>query len=163
MLYFNLISLALIAGGALVLAAQAGQIAASARIYPLVLIALVVVLSLVVAAKEIAGRAATAPLDPQLERVLRAPPALRMRLAAFVVVWLIYPWALPGAGFIVATTCALSASLWLLRIRRPLLGIVVGLVFSVAFSVVFTTVLFIPTPAGPLDELLTRLIYALRH
>jgi hypothetical protein len=29
--------------------------------------------------------------------------------------------------------------------------------------VLFTTVLFIPTPAGPLDELLARLIYALRH
>jgi len=162
-LYFNLISLLLIVCGAAVLGLQTSHIAETARVYPSILIGLVIVFSLLIAVKEVAGRAATAPLDSQLAKLLRAPSPLRLRLLAFCAAWLIYPWGLSNAGFIVATTCAISLSLWLLKIRRPLIGVLAALLFSVAFSILFATVLFIPTPLGPLDEMLSRLLFAIHH
>lgn len=163
MLYFNLISLLLIVCGAVVLGLQTSNIAETARVYPSILIGLVIVFSLLIAVKEIADRAATAPLDSQLAKIVRAPLRLRLRLLAFCATWLIYPWALTSAGFIVATTCVISLSLWLVKIKRPLIGVLVALLFSLAFSILFTTVLFIPTPSGPLDELLSRLLFAIHH
>lgn len=163
MLYFNLISLLLFVCGAAVLGLQLPGIAATARVYPLVLIVLVVASSLIVAAKEIAGRAAIEPLDSRIAKILSAPLPVRVRLAGFIATWLIYAWALSGAGFIVATTCAIFVSLWLLRIRHWLVGLVAAATFSLAFSILFATVLFIPTPSGPLDQLLTQAIYAIRH
>lgn len=163
MFYFNLISLFVIVCGAAVLGLQTPEIAASARVYPLVLMVLVVVCSLVIAAKEIAGRSATAPLDPTLAKILSASPPFRMRVFAFVAIWLIYSWALTLAGFIVATTCAISLSLWLLGTRKILVGVVTAALFSMALSILLATVLYIPTPSGPLDQLLIRAIYAIQH
>jgi len=163
MLYFNLISLLLIVCGAAVLGAQTPDIAASARVYPIVLIVLVVVCSLAVAAKEFVGRATTAPLDSELGKILRAPAAFRYRFLGFAAIWLIYPWAFSRIGFIVATTGAISVSLWLLQVKRPLVGVLAAFLFAVVFSLLFATVLYIPMPAGPLDELLTRLLYAIQH
>jgi len=162
-LYFNLLSLLLFVCGAAVLGLQLPGIEASARVYPLVLIVLVVAFSLVVAAKEIAGRAATEPLDSRIAKLLSAESVVRARFAGFVATWLIYAWALTSVGFIVATTCAIFASLWLLRIRRVLVGILAAATFSLAFSILFATVLFIPTPSGPLDQLLIQTIYAIQH
>lgn len=162
-LYFNLISFFLIICGAAVLGLQTPDIAPSARVYPLVLIALVVVCSLVIAAKEIAGRSATAPLDPTLAKILFAPSPFRIRVFGFVAIWLIYSWALTLVGFIVATTCAISFSLWLLGIRRVLVGIVTAALFSMVLSILLATVLYIPTPSGPLDQLLIQAIYAIQH
>lgn len=163
MLYFNLISLLLFVSGAVVLGLQLPAIAASARVYPLVLIVLVVGCCVIVAAKEIAGRAATEPLDSRIARILSAPLPVRARFTGFVATWLIYAWVLSELGFIVATTCAIFASLWLLRIRHWLIGLVAAAAFSLVFSILFATVLFIPTPSGPLDQLLTQTIYAIRH
>lgn len=163
MLYFNLISLLLIVCGAVVLGLQTPDIAASARVYPVVLMVLVVVCSLVIAAKEIAGRSTTAPLDAKLAKILSAPSPFRIRLLAFVTTWLIYSWALSLAGFIVATTCAISFSLWLLGTRRILVGVATAALFSVVLSILLATVLYIPTPSGPLDQLLIQTIYAIRH
>jgi len=162
-LYFNLSSLLLFFCGAVVLGLQLPGIAASARVYPLVLIVLVVACSLIVATKEIAGRAATPPLDPRIAKILSAPLPVRARLAGFIATWLIYAWVLSGAGFLVATTCAIFVSLWLLRIRRALVGLLAAATFSPAFSILFATVLFIPTPSGHLDELLIQTIYAIQH
>jgi len=161
--YFNLISLFVIVCGAAVLGLQMPDIAPSARVYPLVLMVLVVVCSLVIAAKEIAGRSATAPLDPTLAKILSAPSPFRIRVFAFVAIWLIYSWALTLAGFIVATTCAISLSLWLLGIKRIFVGIMTAVLFSVVLSILLATVLYIPTPSGPLDQLLIRAIYAIQH
>jgi len=162
-LYFNLISLLLFVCGAAVLGLQLPGIAASARVYPLVLIVLVVACSLIVAAREIAGRAATEPLDARIAKILSASLPVRARLAGFVATWLIYAWALSEVGFLVATTCAIFVSLWLLRTRHWVVGLVAAATFSLAFSILFATVLFIPTPSGPLDQLLTQAIYAIRH
>ena len=163
MLYFNLTSLFLFICGAAVLGLQLPGIAPSARVYPLVLIILVVACSLIVAAKEIAARAATEPLDARIAKILSAPLPVRARFTGFIAAWLIYAWALSELGFIVATTCAIFASLWLLRIRHWLVGLVAAATFSLAFSILFATVLFIPTPSGPLDQLLTQTIYAIQH
>ena len=113
--------------------------------------------------KEIVGRAATAPLNAEFTKILTAPSPFRFRLLAFIVTWLIYPLALSGTGFIVSTTCAFTLSLWLLKIERPVIGAVSALAFSVSFSILFATVLYIPTPSGPLDDLLIRLLYAIQH
>lgn len=163
MLYFNLISLFLIICGAVVFGLQTPGIAASARVYPLVLIVLVIVCSLAVAVKEIVGRATTAPLNAEFAKILAAPSPFRLRLLAFIFTWLIYPLALSGFGFIISTTCALALSLWLLKIERPAVGAVSALAFSIIFSILFATVLYIPTPSGPIDDLLTQLLYAIQH
>jgi hypothetical protein len=163
MLYFNLISLFLIICCAVILGLQTPDIAASARVYPLVLIVLVIACSLAVAVKEIIGRATTAPLNAEFTRILAAPSSLRLRLLAFTVTWLIYPLVLSGTGFIASTTCALTLSLWLLKIKKPIVGAVSALVFSLTFSILFATALYIPTPSGPVDDLLTQLLYAIRH
>ena len=163
MLNFHLFSLLLMVLGAAFLGLQTPQIAATARVYPLVLIALVVACSLVLAARDFAERSRTAPLDAKLAKLLFAPMRSRVRVLGFTAVWLAYTWVLPHVGFIVATTCAISVSLWLLAIRRPLAGVVAAAVFSLVISVLFATVLFIPTPSGPLDELLTQAIYAIQH
>jgi len=162
-LYFNLISLFLITAGAGVLSIQAMEIAVSARIYPLCLAGLVAVCALAVAVRDIADRASADPLDAKLKRILFAPPPIRIRVFAFVATWLAYSWGLPLVGFIVATTCALSISLWLLGVRRLVLGFLGALSFSVVFSILFATVLFIPTPAGVVDRTLIETIYALQH
>jgi hypothetical protein len=163
MLYFNLISFFLIICGAAALGLQTPEIAASARVYPMVFVVLVVVCALVIAAKEIAGRAATAPLDSKFAQIFSAPSPQRFRVLAFVVTWLAYSWALTPIGFLVSTTCAISVSLWLLQTRKILLGILTGALFSLVLSILFATVLFIPTPMGPLDQLLTQAIYAFQH
>ena len=163
MLYFNLISFLLIICAAAVLGLQTPDIAASARVYPLVFVVLVVVCALVIAAKEIAGRSATAPLDSKFAQILSAPSPQRIRVLAFVVTWLAYSWVLTTIGFLVATTCAISVSLWLLLTRRILVGLVSAALFSIVLSILFATVLFIPTPMGPLDQLLTQAIYAIQH
>lgn len=163
MLYFNLISFFLIIGFAGVLALQLPGIATSARVYPAVMMVLVVACSLVIVVKEIAGRSATEPLDGRMAKILSAPWSIRLRMFSFVVVWLVYPWVLSHAGFIVATTGVISVSLWLLEIERPLVGIFVAALFSVIFSIVFATILYIPTPSGPIDQLLTQALYAIRH
>lgn len=163
MLNFNLLSLLLIVLGAAVLGLQTPQIAAAARVYPLVMIALVIACSLAIAARELAERSATPPLDAKLAKILLAPMRSRIRTFGFVAAWLAYTWALPHVGFIVATTCALSISLWLLAIRRPLVGFAAATVFSLVISILFATVLFIPTPSGPVDQLMTRAVYAIQH
>ena len=84
MLKFNLISFFLIVCGTAVLGLQTPDIAASARVYPLVLMVLVVVCTLVIAAKEIAGRSETVPLDSTFEKILSAPLPRRLRTLAFV-------------------------------------------------------------------------------
>jgi hypothetical protein len=162
-LYFNLISFFLIICGSVVLGLQTPDIAASARVYPLVFMALVIVCSLVIAAKEIANRAATAPLDSTFAKILSAPAPLRIRLLGFVAIWLVYSWVLTLVGFIVATSCAISLSLWLLGIRRILVGIVTAALFSMVLSILLATVLYIPTPLGPLDKLLIEAIYVMQH
>lgn len=163
MLYFNLISLFLFVCGAGILALQTPEIASSARVYPAVLIVLVTLCCVVIGAKEIAGRFATAPLDSKLAKIVSAPLQSRVRLFAFIATWLAYSALLPQIGFIVATSCAIAISLWLLQVRRIYLSIVTAALFSVTFSVLFATVLYIPTPSGPLDQLLTQLIYAIQH
>jgi hypothetical protein len=162
-LNFNLVSLLLIALGAAFLGLQTPRIAAVARVYPLVTIVLVIACALVIAGKELASRSATPPLDDKLAKLLFAPMRSRIRTLGFVAVWLTYTWALPHVGFIVATTCALSISLWLLAIRRPLVGLAGATVFSLIISILFATVLFIPTPSGPVDRLMTRAIYVIQH
>ena len=161
-LVFNLLSLLLIVCGAVILALQTPRIAPAARAYPLALIVLTVVCAVAIAAGDIARRGTLPALDETLAKLLFAEHG-RAGTIGFVATWLVYPWALSAAGFIVATACALSISLWLLGIRRLVAGVVSAALFSLIFSVLFATVLYIPTPSGPLDQLLAQAIYAIQH
>lgn len=163
MRYFNLISFLLIIAGAIFLGVRSGDIALTARVYPLILIALVIVCSLAIAAREIIGRSAPAKLDADLTNILSAPTASRARLTAFCITWLVYPWVMSRAGFLVATVAAIALSLWLLKIRRPVVALVAAVAFALAFSVIFATALYIPTPSGPLDNALAEYLYTLQQ
>lgn len=163
MLYFSLISYALILTWAVVLGLETPSIAASARIYPQVLIALVAILSLVIVAQQILARSRPEPVDARIGHLLETRGAARHRMIGFVAVWVAYAFGLAQLGFIVSTSLAIALSLALLGIRHILFSIACALVFSLVMAVLLQTVLYIPTPSGPVDQLLTRTIYALRH
>jgi hypothetical protein len=157
------LSLLVIMCGTGILALHTPNIAPAARVYPIVLIVLVIVCTMAVAAKEIVNRAATAPLNKDFAKILAAPARFRLRFMGFCGTWLLYPPVLSVAGFIVSTTAALSVSLWLLKVKRPVVGVVSAFAFSVTFAILFATALYIPTPSGPVDELLSQLLYAIQH
>ncbi len=163
MLYFRLASLLMIVTFAALLGVQSTHITGMARVYPTVLVILVIAGSLVISVKDLVSREATEPLDAELTKLVSAPSWIGWRLIGFVALWLIYPWLLSNIGFIVATTCTISLSLWLLKVERMVLGILGAIVFSVGFSVLFATVLYIPTPSGMIDEWVARMLFALTH
>jgi Tripartite tricarboxylate transporter TctB family len=163
MLTFRLASLLTIVAFAALLGVQSAQIAGMARVYPTVLVVLVIAGSLLIAVQDVVTRATTAPLDAELKKLISVPARIGWRLAGFVAVWLVYPWLLSSTGFIVATTCAISLSLWLLKVKRMFFGILGAVMFSVAFSILFATVLYIPTPSGIIDDWLAQMLFALSH
>jgi hypothetical protein len=163
MLYFRSASFLMIVAFAALLGFQSTHIAGMARVYPTVLVALVIAGSLIISVKDFVSRNAIAPLDAEVAKLVSAPGRIAWCLAGFVVLWLAYPWLLSNLGFIVATTCAISLSLWLLNTERMLVGVLGAAIFSIAFSVLFATVLYIPTPSGIIDEWLARMLFALRN
>jgi len=85
--------------GAGILALQTPDIGPAAHVYPMVLIVLVIVCTMAVAVKVIVGRAATAPLNKDVAKILAASARFRLRLLGFCGTWLIYPPVLSAAGF----------------------------------------------------------------
>lgn len=163
MFRFNMGSFAAIAAWAMLLAWRAEKIAPAARVYPLILIALVLVCGAVVAVQEIHNRAATEPLDPKIATILASPASVRFRLLGFLALWLAYCWALTPFGFVVSTTVAIATSMWLLGTRRTGLNIAAAVVFSCVLLILFQTILYIPVPSGVIDLWLIKAIYALHH
>lgn len=160
---FSMGSFAVIAAWAMLLAWRAEKIAPAARVYPMILIALVLVCGVVVAVQEIRSRAATEPLDPKMAAILASPASVRLRLLGFLALWLAYCWALTPFGFVVSTTAAIATSMWLLGTRRIGLNIAAAVVFSCVLLILFQTVLYIPVPSGVIDLWLIKAIYALQH
>ncbi|WP_127904163.1 hypothetical protein [Solirhodobacter olei] len=158
---FRLISFLLFAIFAAILGVQSLQLTGVTRLYPTVLIVAVILGTLGAALRELLSAEPAVLLHPEIARLLRLPGRSLARLLAFMALWLAYPSLLVGAGFIVATTVTLSASLLLLRLRRIGLVIAGSAVFAVCLAVLFATLFYIPTPSGFLDDAMTRLIYVL--
>ncbi len=158
---FRLISFVLFFAFAAVLGVQSLQLSGLVRDYPAVLIVAVMVGMAALAVLELVGASRGRELPADVARLLELPPASRLRLLVFVVLWLAYPELLSLWGFLVATSLALALSLLLLGLRRIVPAIAGSVLFSVALAVLFSTVFYIPTPAGVLDTALTRLIYVI--
>lgn len=84
------------------------------------------------------------------------------RVAGFLVIWVLYPVALIAIGFIVSTAVALSASLLLLRVKRPLVWVVGVVPVTFLVFALLQVVLNIALPQTPLDRSVADFLYGLR-
>ncbi|MEI2383574.1 tripartite tricarboxylate transporter TctB family protein [Breoghania sp. JC706] len=162
MFVFRLFSFALIAAFALVLGKQAMGISGMASTYPLTLVTVVLAGTLYMIATAVAQRREPPVLTGDVSHLVAATGPERLRLFAFVILWVAYPWLLGMLGFIVTTTLAITVSLCMLGQKRILLAFACAAVFSVVFAVLFTTVFYVPVPAGILDDWLTTFIFRLQ-
>lgn len=158
---FRLISFFVLALFAAVLGVKSLHLAGMARIYPSVFIVAVIVGTLAMATRELLAANGAVPMPTEVARLLLLSGASLKRLLAFVAAWVGYPVLLNAAGFIVATTIAVSASLWLLRVRRIGLMLLGAAIFAICLAVLFSTLFYIPTPSGFLDTGLARLLFAI--
>ncbi|MEF2071745.1 tripartite tricarboxylate transporter TctB family protein [Consotaella aegiceratis] len=161
MLIFRLSSFLIMALFGVVLGYQATRFQGMASVYPLGLAVAVVAGMIVMTAREVALKQRGVALHPQIARLTQISGSQLWRFLAFLLLWLAYPSLLSHFGFIVATTVVLALSLWLLRFNRIVAGTIGVVVFCFLLAVLFTTVFYIPTPSGPIDEWLMRLIFSL--
>jgi len=160
-LNFRIAWIAALVAGIALLAANSVQLSGLSGVYPQCLIGLSLVLLVSIAVKEARNRYRVADYDQELAGLWGGAGQQRWRLAAFTVVWFAYPFFMSAAGFIVSTTVAVAASLWLAGMRHPVRLVVASAVFSVVMAVLITSVLYIPVPGGPVDQALDHLLYVL--
>jgi hypothetical protein len=140
---------------------QALHLRGLVRDYPAALIVAVMAGMTVMVALEFGAPARATEFPSDVARLFALPRDARLRLLAFVVLWLAFPGFLSVCGLLVATSLALAVSLFLLGVRRIVSTLAGSVVFAVALAVLFSTVFYIPTPAGVLDTALTKLIYVI--
>lgn len=129
--------------------------------YPQCLIGLTLLLLISVAVKEARKQYRVSDYDRELADLWGGVGSQRARLGAFAAVWLVYPFLMSAAGFIVSTTVAVAVSLWAAGMRGPVRLLLASAVFAVVMAVLITSVLYIPVPSGPVDQLLDHLLYVL--
>lgn len=156
---FRLISFVSIALFALVLGVKSTQLTGITRLYPTVLIIAVLLGVLAAAGREVLSQGTGHHLPDEIARLFGLSAPSTARLLAFAVLWLAYPTLLVTLGFIEATATTLSFSLWCLRIPRIGMAIVGSILFSVCLAVLFSTVFYIPTPSGVIDDWMARVLY----
>ncbi|MGV6875206.1 tripartite tricarboxylate transporter TctB family protein [Pseudochelatococcus sp. B33] len=83
------------------------------------------------------------------------------RIVAFCLVWLLYIVVLNRLGFVLASSLALVASLWITLGRFRLLASLSAVIFVLALAILVTTVLFVPVPKAGLDYWIDETIYTL--
>ncbi|PMR74771.1 hypothetical protein C1H69_13040 [Billgrantia endophytica] len=82
-----------------------------------------------------------------------------VRIIAFCAVWLIYVALLNRLGFVLASSLALVASLWItLGTLRPIAS-AGAVVFVLALAILITTVLFVPVPKAGVDHWIDETIF----
>lgn len=164
MFSFRLLSFGLIAMFAVLLGVRSTQLPDGiARAYPTVLVAAVLLGMLAMTAREVVRRRVPTLMDAEIARLVSAPVQPGWRLLGFVVLWAAYPWLLSHVGFIVATTVTISLSLRVLGNSRIGLAIFGAVLFSFTFAILFTTVFYIPTPSGVVDDWLARVLFLLTN
>lgn len=95
----------------------------------------------------------------RVEVLLPPTPKGRLEIAAFVAIWVGYVALLVPIGFFVATTVALSLSLWLLERYRPWLVVPSSALATLVIFLLFRRALYVGVPTGPVDDWLDTLIY----
>lgn len=84
-----------------------------------------------------------------------------LRVAAFCLVWVFYAALLNTLGFVLASSLALIASLWItLGQFRPLASLS-AVIFVLALAILVTTILFVPVPKAQVDYWIDETIYTL--
>lgn len=162
MYVFSLLSSAVIGAFLILFGWKASSIIGVAGTYPIALIVLSAVLLLLIFVQD--SRQTRPEVPKQIEGLIATRGTLRMRHLGFVLLWAIYPFVLQGLGFLVSTSIAVTLSLWL--VSRPLkVGFVIGsvataIILTLALALLMSTVLYIPTPAGPLDDALANLLFS---
>lgn len=129
--------------------------------YPQCLIGLALLLLISVAVKEARRQYRVSDYDQELAELWAGAGSRRLRLSLFTVVWLAYPFFMAAAGFIVSTTVAVAISLWAAGMRRPVRLVLASAVFALIMAVLITSVLYIPVPSGPVDQVLDHVLYVL--
>ena len=132
-----------------------------AALYPRALLAGALVLVAITAWQELRG-ADGVRSDPELAALAAGPPGARSAFAAFVLVWLIHPFAMDAFGFILATAVAIVASCLALGFRRVPLVVGSAALFAILFSVLLKTVIYVPMPSAWPDRLVDQAIYRTR-
>lgn len=84
-----------------------------------------------------------------------------LRTVAFCGVWIVYAALLNTFGFVLASSLAMIASLWIVQgLFRPLASLAT-VIFVLALAVLVTTVLFVPVPKAQVDHWIDETIFTL--
>jgi len=158
---FRIAWIAVLAAGIAILGADSVKLQGLSGIYPQCLIGLSLALLVSVVVKEARNSYRVEDYDRELAGLWRGAGSQLLRLGVFAVVWFAYPFLMSGAGFIVATTVAVAVSLWASGLRHPVRLFLASGVFSLVMAVLITSVLYIPVPSGPVDQLLDHVLYVL--
>lgn len=84
-----------------------------------------------------------------------------LRVAGFCLVWTLYVLLLTRTGFVLASSLALVASIWIMLGRFRPLASLSAVIFVLALAVLLTTALFVPVPKGAVDHWIDETIYTL--
>lgn len=137
-----------------------GSIAISgpAALYPRVLIISGILLLIICSVQSWFGRA-NIPEDPELTSLHTGSTNIRVRFAAFCILWVIYPLAMPFLGFIASSVLAFYGSSLLFGNTRHIATLLWTIVFVVIFSILLKLVIYVPVPTAWPDKMIDSLIY----
>lgn len=85
----------------------------------------------------------------------------QLRLVAFCAIWILYAALLNALGFVLASSLAMVASLWVVTGRFRPVASLAAVVFVLALAVLVTTILFVPVPKKQVDHLIDETIFTL--
>lgn len=84
-----------------------------------------------------------------------------LRTVAFCFVWVTYAASLNILGFVLGSSLAIVASLWIVLGRFRPVASATSLIFVLALAVLVTTILFVPVPKGQVDRWIDETIFTL--
>lgn len=84
-----------------------------------------------------------------------------LRAAAFCGVWIAYAILLNMFGFVLASSLALIASLWIMQGQFKPLASLASVIFVLVLAVLVTTILFVPVPKAQVDHWIDETIFTL--
>lgn len=99
------------------------------------------------------------PNDPELASLHTGTTRVRLRFAAFCIIWLIYPPLMTWTGFIISTTLVLYGSVLLFGTTRPWWALFGILCFSIIFSILLKSIIYVPVPEALPDRWINALMY----
>lgn len=149
----------LLAAAAGVLLTETLRYPGPTKLYPSAVLIGAIALSVLVAVRNL--RTADVPSERTAERQEVTGKRHLLRPALFTAVWLGYPFAMYAVGFLGATWAATGVTLWLLRIRHPVIWSA-GALPGAALLLIALQVLFnVTVPQAGLDLYITDFVYSL--